>query len=140
MNIHSIKQPADLFPINSLYSYRKRRLSTANNTIKANCRCVLQPFYWRLRPRPVGVIDGRCSSCVSRWNYSGVDGQDEVSGFLLQVTHTSTGASASSFCSFIIFRPSPLKDDCLSPPLPASPPSGPFFFSKSLGESGDAFP
>lgn len=102
---------------NLLYSYRKQRLSRENNTIKANCRCVSQPFYWRLRPGPVGVIDGRCSSCVSRWNYSGVDGQDEVSGFLLQVTHTSTGASASSFCSFIIFHPSQLKDDCLSPLL-----------------------
>lgn len=103
---------------NQLHSYRKRCLSRENNSIKANGRCVSQPFYWRLRPRPVGVIDGRCSSCVSQWNYSGVDGQDEVSGFLLQVTHMSTGASASSFCSFIIFHPSQLKDDCLSPPPP----------------------
>lgn len=114
---HPLNQTAGQPLPNQLYSYRKRRLSSANNTIKANCCCVWQPFYWRRGPWRVGVIDCRCSSCVSRWSYNGVDGQDEVSGFLLQVSHMSTGASASSFCSFIIFHPSQVKDDSLFNPL-----------------------
>lgn len=93
---------ASLFPVISIVT--ESNTSRANNTIKANCCCVLQPLLAGTAGR-VGVIDHRCFSFsvpVYHWGIT-VDGQDEVSGFLVQVSHSSSGTSTISFSSFIIF-------------------------------------
>lgn len=99
---NSLLHGASLFPVISIVT--ESNTSTANNTIKANCCCVLQLLLDGTAGR-VGVIDHRCFSFSVPVYHSGitVDGQDEVSGFLVQVSHSSSGTSTITFSSFVIF-------------------------------------